>query len=335
MLKASERFIKASGSIDPDVVKAKCESETKRLCIVMGKLGMDHDAATDVLEALADASSVFSHDQRLRISRVAQGVMSDEVHLATTVNKEYSSEQSLLKSYEYYPEAVWTAIKSSDAIKNKFRQVANFLVDVLQCRNPDAQSKRIIVSTIHAASKLDPPPEDAYADVRQLSEVSKQVRDGNRGPQSLKTFPDDPTEFVSRYPTAYPEDMPPVESKVNPKDILSRANKQVTPLRSNNQKLKGSKKHQGSIFLASQASQNQETRMNPAMMQRMMMMNPMMQMMRRQMMANFINGNTQETDGSDDSLSPLITILGGNRSGGSRDRHRPSSDAEEEVPPPG
>ena len=94
MFKAAERFIKASARMDPSAVDAKCESEANRLCNVLGKLDMDQDAATELLEALADEGSLFNKDQRTRISKVIQGIMSDEVHVASTHAKTTVKEQS-------------------------------------------------------------------------------------------------------------------------------------------------------------------------------------------------------------------------------------------------
>ena len=329
MFKAAERFIKASARMDPSAVDAKCESEANRLCNVLGKLDMDQDAATELLEALADEGSLFNKDQRTRISKVIQGIMSDEVHVASTRAKPTVKEQSFLKSYNYYPEPLWAVLRSNDTIKNKFKHVSNFLVDVMQCRNPDQQSKRIIVATVHVASGLSPEPDEAFNDVKEFSNVMKLTRDTTRGPQSLKNFPDDPADFQTRYPTAYPEESPPVKCKVNPKEILVRANKDVTPLRGNNQKLTASMRpQQSTAILPSQNVHPDMSVMNA------MMSNPMMQVMARQMMQSFINGHGASSYSQEDES--LVTVLRGKRKrSGIQDSQRQrsvDSDADEEKP---
>ena len=328
MFKASERFINASVGMDPDVGDAKCESETNRLCTMMGKTDMNQDDATLLLEALAGEDSPFNKEQRIRISQVVQNVMNDEKDVATTHTTNAVKEQSCMKSYNYYPEELWAVLKSNDTLKNKFKHMAHFLVDVMQCRNPDQRSKRIIVATAHVASGLAPDPEDAYANLQTFNEIMKVKRDAVRGPQSLRIFPDDPAEYLVRYPSAYPEDQPPVKCKVKVRDILDRATKECTPLRSNNQKLKGTKR-------ANSATGPMCTSPNPNS-QEMVLLNqmsglPMMQMMTRQMMQNFINNGAPEN-----SDNPLITICGGGgRSGHARSRGAIDADTDSaESPPP-
>lgn len=215
------------------------------------------------------------------MASVIQGSFGDEKDVAASSVRHTVKEQSFTKSYNYYPDALWGSLKSDDTMRNKFKQMANFMVDIVQCRNPDQNSKRIMVSTVHVASGTQPDPEEAYRDVVQFSEILKTKRDANRhGMQSMRVFPDDPQDFIARYPSAYPENMHPVKCKVSIADILERATKSRTPLRLNNATLRTKTKTHDIVPA--------DIGMN-AMMQN-IMGSPMMAVMARTLMQNFMKG---------------------------------------------
>ena len=70
----------------------------------------------------------------------------------------------------------WQHLHPNETIKHKFRHVAHFIVDVMRLRNPNAQTKRLIISSIFAASGIDREPTDAYNDIHDFGAGMKQVR---------------------------------------------------------------------------------------------------------------------------------------------------------------
>ena len=206
---------------------------------------------------------------------------------AATDNRSQVKEQSFLHSFHYWPTTLWAVLQSSDSTKHKFKHVAQFMVVSLQCRNPNQQSKRIVVATVHCAGGLNPSPDEAYNDVVLFTEAMKSARDSHRGPQSLKVFPADPVDFVARYPSAYDMMDGPVPSKIDKHVIMARSTKEVTPLRSGNKKLT---RAQSSSSVASPGFPMQDMWNSQ--------MNPMMQMMARTWMQSFMHSGDPRQSGA-------------------------------------
>jgi len=186
MFRASERLINATGALDPAKGQARADSETNRLCANIGGLKVDQESATELLEALASDESPFNGDQRNRIANVLQSIMDGEQDIATMDQRACAKAQQCLTIYKYWPEQLWAIAKSNDALKNKFRHVAQFCVTVLRLRNPNPQTLRTIAATLHVASEmLDREPSDAYNDVRDFIDTIKQKRDSLKGEQSF------------------------------------------------------------------------------------------------------------------------------------------------------
>ncbi len=281
MFRASERFITATGALNPAKGESRADSETNRLCANIGGLKVDQESATELLEALASDASPFNGDQRNRIANVLQSIMDGEQDIATMDHRACAEAQQCLTIYKYWPEQLWAIAKSNDTLKNKFRHVAQFCVTVLRLRNPSPQTLRTIVATLHVASEmLDRDPSDAYTDVRECIDIFKQKRDSLKGEQSFKVFPDSPEEFMLRYPGAYEECAPPIECPFPVQTILDRATKDAIPLKNTNKK----------IIKKGATSQLQlVTRdMTPPNMQ--MQCNQMMMQMCREVMSSFVNG---------------------------------------------
>jgi hypothetical protein len=240
LFKAAERLVNARAPMlanETELGKV-CATQTSRLCEKIGGLRITDDDASEVLEALNNAKSPFTDAQRQTISDTVQQQLDGDSAPAIPDNRNVAKEQRCIEHYNYMPLRLWDMLKSSDTLKNKFKQIAHFNIDVLQLRNADARTKRIIVATCHVASKMfDRDPSDAYADVQLFTDAQKSVRDGSKGPQSLKVFPLDPDDFVKRFPGSYPDDDLPVEPQVDIKLIKERANKDWVPLRGTNAKI--------------------------------------------------------------------------------------------------
>ena len=322
---ASQRFINASIALDPSVKSAKTESETRRVCQFIGRMqDCDHHEYTLALEALSVDDGPFDNAQRLRIAQVIQGMVGDDRDVAAASNKSTVKEQSCKFIFNYYTETIWGVLESQDTPKNKFTQTSNLLVDVMGLRNPDQQTKRLIVSCQHIASGEQADPTKAYQDVQLLNDILRNKRATSRGNQTLRVFPENPQEFIDRYPGAYPDGSGPVECDKKRKDaILAHATKDAVPLKSTNKMLSNT-----STTLATMSPQMTAMGMGPMASPQMsamgmapmaMMANPMFQMMARSFMSNFIHGNDNGNASAGNSSNPdwLTILTDGNRSSGS------------------
>jgi hypothetical protein len=242
---AAERFVLAAAKLSPDRKDAKARQQCDRIIEDIGKLKFDQDQATELLEVLSDESDAFSEEHRTMISDLVQLVLDGDDAEATSKARHVNEGQTLLHSYNYYPAKVWAVLRSKDETdKNKMRHVAHFLVKNLQVRSLSAQSKRIIISTIHVAVAAEKDPDECYDDLNEFSKIMTQKREELKGPQSLKTLPNTPQDFMKRYPGAYHADHPPVRCPVDISEITRRANKHEMPARNTNANLSKNKKTQ-------------------------------------------------------------------------------------------
>ena len=206
-------------------------------------------------------------------------IMDGEHAVATTHNRQYAKEQRCTSVYNYFPQRLWSVVQSDDTFKNKWRQICHYCIEVLRLRNCDAETKRIIVATTHVASGvLDRDPKSAYQDIKDFSEAMRVKRDSIKGTLSPRAFPDNPQEFISRYPDAYAKTDLPVACPVDIQRIRDRAVKSTIPVRSNNEKATSpSSTRTAGADLALQAGAG--TTMNPPECTQAMMMMSMKQMM--------------------------------------------------------
>ena len=308
-LRASERLLNAAAVMHQDTIGVMAENETQRLVQTFAGMRFDHEAATEVTEALSGESRVFNANQRGRMSAMVLKVMAGEAGLAATT-RTYAEDQECLCSYNYYPDKIWLVLQSDDTLKNKMRHLSSFLIESLQLRNPNADTKRRIVATLHVASgMLERDPRDAYDDVVDFADIMKLKRTMHKAPQSLKVFPRDVSEFVVRYPTAYTVEDPPVPCRCNVAAILERSTKAVIPVRSSNAKV--AKYQPTTLATASGAPVVQSMGL------------PLMMTMCKDMMEQFIHGKAPPDSASD---IPGLTLLGNHRA--ARDRR----EVDEESP---
>ena len=191
---------------------------------------------TEALGYLAKSSAVFSEGQRREIGQVVQSTMADphQTKRQSTVSKT----QQNLSLEHYLPAGMWGCLESEDRIDNKFRQLAQFMCTTLGLRNPDAKTKRLAVVIVHLASSVAPDPTHAYNDLCLFGAIMDQKRGSFGGRQLMSTYPATPKEFMDAHPGAYAPSDPPIDSRLDNSAILERCRKDVTPIRSSNEKLK-------------------------------------------------------------------------------------------------
>ena len=157
--------------------------------------------------------------------------------------------------YNHLPQKLWDVIQSKDEIKkNKIIHTVHFLVENLRLRNANAQTRRMIVSTINVASGCEIDADSAFDDYKEVGKQFNLKRSEIKGEQSLRTFFEDVKEVIKRVPDAYPDEHPPVKCPVKVKDIKKFANKHHTPCRDNNAQLTKNEKAQSSVDVVSKRS---------------------------------------------------------------------------------
>ena len=141
---ASVRFVRAASAMNSTEKGRTSESECGRVCSMIQAMSFDHHEATHALEALHTIrDDVWTDDQRTRIAKTLQTSLTNLANIAD-MTRNHSKEQECIKVYNYFPPKLWALCKSDETIKNKFRHVAHFLVDVMRLRNPNAQTKRFV-----------------------------------------------------------------------------------------------------------------------------------------------------------------------------------------------
>jgi hypothetical protein len=262
---ATVRYINAVIKMHPDRHVDVSNAQCKRLIGELNNMTIDQCQATQLLEVLCndDEACPFSAAQKGSISDLLQGSL-DEDMTASPVRRSHCKEQQHMFLAEYLPQVIWDVLQSDDTLNNKFKHVAHFCVETLQLRNPDAQTRRVLVALTHVASDVDKGPDGCFDDFSTIRDIFKMKRDEMPGPQSLRAFPEDVQKFIDRYPGAYPDDKPPAKCPLQKKAIKARLNKKSIPCRGNNAMLASAlvkRKHVTSCSAITAASP--DTHMSP------------------------------------------------------------------------
>ena len=235
---AAERLCSATISMDGSKSTTFPAAQTQRLINEINNLSFDHEAGIELIEVLADKDrrTPFTTEQRAAIANTVNSILSG-VMSAVTDTRAFVKEQECLTPYKYYPLKLWAILRSLESVKNKARHVSHFHVETLGLRNADGKTRRAILATLYEASGIDPTPDEAYSDMCMIAEIMRLKRDEIPGNQTMRTFPDDPAEFMKRYPTAYPDEDQPVPCPIDVKKINIRCTKELIPIRNSNDAL--------------------------------------------------------------------------------------------------
>lgn len=216
VFRAAERFITANAVMDPGSKDVLAIAQATHVIQVIGGMQFGSEEATSLTEVLAGVDSPFTHAQRCSIATAVRGIIQGYASTASAVSRTTVREQTHLFGYNYMSGQMWPIIRSvTELMTNKQRHVAQWYVQILGCRNPSAQTKRSIVAMLHAATGATPSAQQAYDDLQELSLVFKQKRDSYHGCQTLKVFPEAVSEFMARYPSAFPENDPPITCPID------------------------------------------------------------------------------------------------------------------------
>ena len=304
MYDAAVKFLQASARLQPDRVASAAVNQADRVIAKLGKLTFDQAEATELLEKLCedDPNCHFTADQKSSISDVLISGVDGDHKEAAPVNRVVNKEQHHEFVFDYFPDILWSVICSKEKMKNKLKQVAHFCVENMQLRNADAQTRRLLVATVHEASKEDKSPEECFDDFIDITESFRQKRLEIKGSQSMHTFYDDPNKFIRHYPCSYPDDAPPVKCPCSKKNIRTRANKSSIPCRKNNAKLAGKRDSPGkssSSIVPYGAAESSKGNMDSSMMNSMKLIAGCMQILK---------GETKQSD--NEELLTGLKILG-------------------------
>jgi len=236
--RAAERYVVASAKLHPQKANSLSDSQCENMIQMLNNTRIDPDDATELIEALNDESPVFNQQQRESMSAVVISAMEGGTSAAVTGHRTYQKEQANLFLYNYFPSRIWRSITSDDSMTNTMRNVAHFLVGNLRLRNANAPTKRLVISIIHSARGQEHDPDAAYNDLHQFASIMKQKRDVIAGTQSLGVFPEDPQDFILRFPDSYPESDPPIECPISLDTIMEFNHKEIVPARSSNKRVR-------------------------------------------------------------------------------------------------
>ena len=226
------RHMKVESQLGLATLSGAAKASMPALLTRLRALKPSMDEVSDALEKLSTVEcSVFSQDQATEIASVVKATMVDNTTIAprTTVKTQHHPHL-----HHYLPMKLWGCLCSDDTVENKFKQLAEFMCQVLGLRNPDAQTKRLAVVVVHLASGRTPSPQEAYDDVTMFGCILEQKRSSVCTKQTMVVFPDCPKQFMDVYPTAYGAEDPPVECRVSLSAIVERCRKGVTPCRTSN-----------------------------------------------------------------------------------------------------
>ena len=190
--------------------------------------GMSHATATAMVDLMEDDECPFNAAQKLRVQDVVMGLI-ERAAAASAAGAATKQENKHWHNYLTAP--LWACIQSDDTVRNKLRQCARHCVDILNMPNPDELTCRDIVATVLLASGSKDAASVAYKFVREFSDMMESMRqmgDTTNAP-GLRIFPADTKQFVQMHLLAYPEGQPPVECKLDIREL--KLKKDETPCR--------------------------------------------------------------------------------------------------------
>ena len=237
MIKASEKFIRAQTGMGLMNLQQACATRVEHLSDLIRKSsGIDQSELTDVFEYLQEDNGTFNVDQRSSIAKLAQARCNTLDQCGAAGDED--NQDNLFLMY-YYPDWLWSILKSDDTMNNKLTHTGEFLVKHLGIRHASATTKRLAVAIAQVASNDDIDPDKGYSQVHDLQAVIVRKRNNIPGAATLKTFPKDPNEFWTQYPTSYTASHPPAPCRVDESKVTERNCKSCIPTRCTNAKVSG------------------------------------------------------------------------------------------------
>ena len=216
-----------------------CKVQFRHLCDLFRKSSsITQDACTELLDYLQQDHGTFSSDQHKELARLA---VSRCEALQNQGGAAASEDENQTNNYLhlYYPDWLWSVLRSDESMTNKLSHEAEFWVKHLGLRNACEITKRLGVAIGQVASGQAIDPQLGYNQLHDLHDAITRKRRSNPGRVTLKSFPKDPNEFWRMYPTAYTATHPPAPCRINETELFERNSSSCIPARSTNRRIKG------------------------------------------------------------------------------------------------
>ena len=230
-LVGAERFILAMVKLQPQARDEIIAIQLNNMLDLLRTNPPQMQDATRFLELLAQDERLFSKEQCRQMAEAIRPVPSQQAKGAAP--KGATQEHKTV--FMYYPDYVWIVLTAdSETLQHKMECLSDFCIEVIGLTNPNENTRRRMMASLHAASGIDPGPTVAYAHMQDFAEIMERKRNFKKGRATYKEFPEEPEEFMRAYPCAYKETDPPVKPRVSLSKILERCGKAITPCRKTN-----------------------------------------------------------------------------------------------------
>ena len=212
-IRAVEQHICSEVSLGLITKDAAC---AKHLPMLLGRLRVLKNIPMPDVTAcnsyLASSECLFAAEQRTEMAKLVQSLMA--AGPKQSGSRAGYTMQSNKYLHKYLNSNMWATLLSDDAVKNKMQQLAVYMLKHLGIRLPDEFTKKLATVIVLVASGLDPTPQEAYDHVQEFGRIFDQKRSSMQHVQTLDAFPEDPSQFCAIYPTAFGQNMLPVDCRL-------------------------------------------------------------------------------------------------------------------------
>ncbi len=163
-----ERYIIAAGRTCRSNVGELIEGQAAHLVASFVQIPMSREHVTEVLEALAEPGCLFTAAQRQEMHKVLTTLV-QAPRVSPKAQKKYVTQQDNSHLEEYPTDDLWSKLfDKTVSLRDKWQLWADFLTNVLGCRNPNELTRVRAVAITHVASGMQVAPEVAHAHVEEM-----------------------------------------------------------------------------------------------------------------------------------------------------------------------
>ena len=237
-IQAAEKYIAGQTDFGLATTEDACKVQVEHLSDLARKIvQITQEQCTEIFAYLKDDKGMFTSDQRKTLAHLVNTRCTATTTEAGSASNNDS--QTNLHLQRYYPDWLWSVIKSDDSVANKLAHTADFWVKHLGLRNACELTKRLGVAIVQAASDQPINPQLSYHQLHDLQDVLVRKRGSTPGRCTLKVFPRHPNEFWTQYPTSYSKTHPPAPCRIDEIVIFERNCSSCIPARDTNKRVSG------------------------------------------------------------------------------------------------
>ena len=198
LVKAAERLVRSQVGLGRYSADAACEKQLPRLLDQLrASTNLTQESLTELNEYLEAERGTFTATQRGDISATAEQCFECETARADPcADADGGAYQKHYHLHHWYPDWLWSIIKSQDNINNKLGQVAEFFIAQLGLRDSDESTRRLAVAIVEAASGAPIDPDLSYTRVHDFAELLKTKKLAIPGVATVQNFQKDPKTFM-------------------------------------------------------------------------------------------------------------------------------------------